>query len=211
MIYGPDAKEQHRRLKSVLKKNERHLNKSLNELSSLKKKTSTLIKQFAKKNDIKNIRIFAKELYQINQQYNRLYTSKAHLDSISMKIEEVFQLNMMQQSISTSTGLMKEVNSLIHLPQMRNTMMELEKELLRSGLINEIMDDTLDIVDNSINEEDLDEQVEQIIAQYTKDQLDKFENIPRVDLPKISVEECRDDEVDSMLNEMKEKLNALQN
>ena len=83
-IWGPDPKEQHRRLKSILRKNDRQLAKSLSELSSLKSKTQQLIKNAAKQNDIKTVRLYAKELYHVNKQYNRMYTSKAvsytHLD-----------------------------------------------------------------------------------------------------------------------------------
>ncbi|CDO96497.1 unnamed protein product [Kluyveromyces dobzhanskii CBS 2104] len=215
-IWGPDPKEQHRKLKSILRKNDRQLSKSLNELSSLKLKTQQLIKQAARQNDIKTVRLYAKELYHVNKQYNRMYTSKAQLQSVGMKIEESFQMNKLQDKMAQSAGLMREVNSLVRLPQLRVTMMELEKELVKSGIITEMMDDAMESYDEA-EEDEIDEQVEQIVAEYTSEKLGKVEEIPNVVLSEPSVEEQEavpesniDEEADNMIKAMKERLNALQ-
>ncbi|KAG0670428.1 Vacuolar protein-sorting-associated protein 24 [Kluyveromyces marxianus] len=222
-LWGPDPKEQHRKLKSILRKNDRQLNKSLNELSSLKSKTQNLIKQAAKKNDIKTVRLYAKELYHVNKQYDRMYTSKAQLQSVGMKIEESFQMNKLQDKMAQSAVLMREVNSLVQLPQLRATMMDLEKELVKSGIITEMMDDTMEPYEDVEEEEEVNEQVEQIVAQYTSEKLDKVEDAPNIVLSapepeqEISTENQEvvpeskiDSEADDMIKAMKERLNALQ-
>lgn len=222
-IWGPDPKEQHRKLKSILRKNDRQLSKSLNELSSLKAKTQQLIKQAAKQNDIKTVRLYAKELYHVNKQYNRMYTSKAQLQSVGMKIEECFQMNKLQDKMAQSAVLMRDVNSLVRLPQLRGTMIELEKELVKSGIITEMMDDTMEPYEDVEEEEEVNEQVEQIVAQYTSEKLDKVEDAPNVVLSapepeqEISTENQEvvpeskiDSEADDMIKAMKERLNALQ-
>ncbi|AET39621.1 ESCRT-III subunit protein VPS24 Ecym_4589 [Eremothecium cymbalariae DBVPG len=214
-LWGVDPKEQHRKLKGILRKNQRELDKSLRELSVLKGKTQALIKKSAKANDVKTVRIYAKELYQINKQYDRVYTSKTQLQSIGMKIEESFQMNKMQQKMAQSTGLMMEVNSLVHIPQLRNTMMELEKELVKSGIISEMMDNSLDVLDADIEDEEVEEQVEQIVAKYTNDKFNMVNNIPQTQLnhqenQEVAAEEQIEDEADNMLKEMRERLNALQ-
>ncbi|CCD27369.1 ESCRT-III subunit protein VPS24 NDAI_0K01780 [Naumovozyma dairenensis CBS 421] len=220
-IWGPDPKEQQRTIKTMLKKNSRAIEKSLRELSALQKTSQQLIKRSAKKNDIKAVRTYAKELYAINKQYERMYTSKAQLESVSMKIEEAFKMKNLSEQMGQSTGLMMEVNSLVRLPELQGTMMELEKELMKSGIISEMIDDTMEAVgeSNEEMEEEADAEVNKIIEQYTTEKFNKVNEVPVTDLDnaepqeeeKEVPEEQVDEEADKMLREMKERLNALQN
>ncbi|KAL3237380.1 ESCRT-III subunit protein VPS24 [Nakaseomyces bracarensis] len=218
-IWGPDIKEQQRNIKSLLRKNSRQIDKSLRELSVLQNKTQALIKKSAKKNDVRNVRLYAKELYYINKQYTRMYTSKAQLESVSMKIDEAFRMRTLSNQMANSTGLMREVNSLVRLPQLQGTMVELEKELMKSGIISEMIDDTMESIDDTeeLNDE-VDAEVNKIVEQYTTEKLEKADNVPTTELSK-PVEETEqevpedeiEDEADKMLNEMRDRLRALQN
>lgn len=222
-IWGPDPKEQNRRIKMTLRKNGRSIDKSLRELSVLQTKTQQLIKKSAKKNDAKTVKLYARELYQINKQYNRMYTSKAQLDSVGMKIEEAFRMRMLSNQMADSAGLMREVNSLVKLPQLQSTMIELEKELMKAGIINEMIDDTTEAVqqgDNEAMDEEVDEEVNKIVEQYTSNKFDKVDNAPQTELPAVEEPSKQEEEVpegqideeaDNMLNDMKERLRALQN
>lgn len=222
-IWGPDPKEQNRRIKMTLRKNGRSIDKSLRELSVLQTKTQQLIKKSAKKNDAKTVKLYARELYQINKQYNRMYTSKAQLDSVGMKIEEAFRMRMLSNQMADSAGLMREVNSLVKLPQLQSTMIELEKELMKAGIINEMIDDTTEAVqqgDNEEMDEEVDEEVNKIVEQYTSNKFDKVDNAPQTELPAVEEPSKQEEEVpegqideeaDNMLNDMKERLRALQN
>ncbi|CAG61819.1 VPS24 [Nakaseomyces glabratus] len=217
-IWGPDVKEQQRNIKSLLRKNSRQIDKSLRELSALQNKTQSLIKKSAKKNDVRNVRLYAKELYHINKQYSRMYTSKAQLESVSMKIDEAFRMRTLSNQMASSTGLMMEVNSLVRLPQLQGTMIELEKELMKSGIISEMIDETMESIGDTdeLNDE-VDEEVNKIVEQYTSEKLAKVENVPTTELPKSEQEEQEvpeeeiEDEADKMLNDMRDRLRALQN
>ncbi|CAI4044887.1 hypothetical protein SKDZ_11G1660 [Saccharomyces kudriavzevii ZP591] len=217
-IWGPDPKEQQKRIKSVLRKNGRSIDKSLRELAVLQNKTQQLIKKSAKKNDIKTVRLYAKELYQINKQYDRMYTSRAQLDSVRMKIDEAVRMNSLSNQMADSAGLMREVNSLVRLPQLRNTMIELEKELMKSGIISEMVDDTMESVGDVGEEMDdaVDEEVNKIVEQYTNEKFKNVDHVPTIELPTNEEDqeipdEKVDEEADKMVNEMRERLKALQN
>ena len=225
-IWGPDPKEQNRKIRMTLRRNGRSIDKSLRELSVLQTKTQQLIKKSAKKNDVKTVKLYARELYQINKQYNRMYTSKAQLDSVGMKIEEAFRMRMLSNQMADSAGLMREVNSLVKLPQLQSTMIELEKELMKAGIISEMVDDTTETVGQGGDEEmdeEIDEEVNKIVEQYTSNKFDKVDNAPQTELPTTTdstkqeeqereiPENQIDEEADNMLNDMKERLRALQN
>ncbi|CAL9727630.1 vacuolar protein-sorting-associated protein 24 [Monosporozyma unispora] len=217
-IWGPDPKEQHRKIKAALRKNGRQIDRNLNELQMLQKKTKDLIKRSAKQNDMKAVRVYAKELYQINKQYNRMYTSKATLNSVTMKVEEAYKMKNLTNSMATSTGIMREVNSLVRLPQIQTSMVELEKELMKAGIMTEMVDDTMESLDMGEDEmdEEVNEQVNKIIEEYTTDKFAKVNNVPDVQLPTTAQSEEEtpedkvDEEADKMIDDMRQRLRALQ-
>ncbi|CAR22611.1 ESCRT-III subunit protein VPS24 [Lachancea thermotolerans CBS 6340] len=215
-IWGPDPKEQHRKIRTLVRRNGRSLDKSLRELNALQSKTQALIKRSAKQNDTRSVRIYARELYQINKQYKRMYTSKAQLQSVGMKIDEAFRMQSLQENMALSAGLMREINSLVRLPYLQSSMMELEKELVKSGLISEMIDDTMEMAtEDEDMEEEAEREVKKIVDQYTSSKLDELDDIPADELPgkeeEIVPDDKIDDEADNMLNEMRERLKALQN
>lgn len=215
-IWGPDPKEQHRKIRGLVRRNGRSLDKSLRELAALQTKTQGLIKRAAKQNDTRSVRIYARELYQIDKQYKRMYISKAQLQSVGMKIDEAFRMQDLQENIALSAGLMREVNSLVRLPYLQSTMMLLEKELVKNGLIGEMLDDSMELAtEDEEMEEEVEQEVNKIVNQYTSAKLDKIDNIPTSEPPmaheEIVPEDKIDDEADNMLNEMRERLKALQN
>ncbi|SMN17758.1 similar to Saccharomyces cerevisiae YKL041W VPS24 One of four subunits of the endosomal sorting complex required for transport III (ESCRT-III) [Maudiozyma saulgeensis] len=220
-LWGPDEKEQHRKIKAILRKNGRSVDRSLNELSQLQAKSKQLIKKAAKKNDIKTVKLYAKELYGINKQYSRLYTSKAQLESVGMKIEEAYKMKTLTTQMAENTDLMREVNSLVRLPQIRNTMVELEKELMKSGIITEMIDDTMESLDEDEElDEEVNEEINKIVEQYTTQKFAAIDELPTAApiLPEPVAKETEqevseeniDEEADRMLSDMKERLRALQ-
>lgn len=216
-IWGPDPKEQHKVIKSTLRKNGRSIDKSLRDLSVLQNKTQQLIKRAARKNDVKTVRLYAKELHAINKQYSRMYTSKAQLESVGMKIEEAFRMRTLSSQMADSAGLMREVNSLVKLPQLQGTMIELEKELMKAGIISEMVDDTMEAVQDQDEEldEEIEKEVNRIVEQYTNQKFEKVDHVPTAEPPSIEQEEevpedKIDEEADNMLSEMRERLKALQ-
>ncbi|RCK67664.1 Vacuolar protein-sorting-associated protein 24 [Candida viswanathii] len=216
-IYGPDPKEQMRKINQLLRKNKRELERSMNQLTPLKKKTESLIKKAAKDKDYKSARLYAKELININRQYNKLYTSRTRIDSITMTINEQYQMNKLTQSIHSSTSVMKEVNQLVHVGAVLQSMQELSRELMKAGIINEMMDDMVDLdyEEDEELESESQEEVNKIIQSLTEDKFSKIENeVPSTEFEEPAVEEpatIEEEEEDAeALDEMRQRLKALQ-
>ncbi|CAM9019491.1 hypothetical protein WICANDRAFT_63911 [Wickerhamomyces anomalus NRRL Y-366-8] len=216
-IWGPDPKEQHRKCKQLVRRNGRQLEKSIRELGSLEKKTESLIKGAARKEDYKTVKIYARELYGIKKQKSRLHKSKAQLDSVGMQIDESFGMLKLQENMKLSSDIMKEVNNLVKLPEITGTMRELSQELVKSGIMNEMVGDTVDMLDENEDEfedEEVDEEVNKIVSEFTKDKFNKVENAPdsklEVPIQPVEEEEPVEEDDEHVLNEMRERLKALQ-
>lgn len=181
----------------------------MNQLQPLKKKSEALIKKSVKNKDLKSAKIYAKELIFIRKQYDKLYLSKTRVDSISMAVNELWQMNKLTQSMQLLTGVMKDVNQLINLGALLNTMQDLSKELMKAGIINEMMDDMIDLdIEEDELEEESQEEINKIIESATED---KFANVemPTAEMP-AQPEEVAEEEDEVALDEMRQRLKALQ-
>ncbi|ODV86511.1 hypothetical protein CANARDRAFT_27706, partial [[Candida] arabinofermentans NRRL YB-2248] len=221
-IWGPDPKEQMRKCQMALRKNKRQIEKQIQELTNLQKKTKTLIKSSLKKNDLKTAKLYAREYRNITKTNERMNVSKATIDSIGFKLNEQQQLIKLKGSMSKSTEIMKQVNSLVNLPQLSSTVQELSKELMKSGIIDEMVDDILDtnIIEDE-DEEEEDEEIELVLKSILNEDKDKSQSqTVTVDdkLPEMISSPVlessngieQDDDDDAMLANMRQRLSALQ-
>ena len=196
----------------------RKLDRDIQGLKITEQKTKNLILQSSKraqrnpsmaKQANQEVRIFARELIRVRKQSGRLQTSKAQLNSVQMQVNEAFSVRKIEGSIKASTGIMKDVNSLVRLPELTGTMRELSSELMKAGIIEEMVDDTLMDTEGLEEDEEAEEEVDKVLSDILKDRLPtsraKGEELPSVAQP----EEEEEDDQAEMLAQMRGRLEAL--
>ncbi|KAG7696989.1 hypothetical protein KL930_002560 [Ogataea haglerorum] len=204
-IWGPDPKEQYRRCQSALRKNKRQIERQLQDLNAVEKKTKTLIRAAVKKDDMKTARMYAREYKNVAKTIQRVTVSKVTLESIGMKLAEQQQMIKLKGSMQKSTEIMKDMNQLVRLPQIGHTVQELSKELTKSGVIDEMMEDMLETTD--IYEDEEDEDVDEVLRTILDEKPKTEVQMPEVVRPEEPEPEEVDDE---LLENMRERLSALQ-
>lgn len=219
LLWKPTPEEQKRKCNALVRQNVRKLDRDIQQLKQTEQKTKTLIQQSSKraqrnpsmaKQANQDVRIFARELIRIRKQNNRLMTSKAQLSSVQMQVNEAFSVRKIEGSIKASTGIMKDVNSLVRLPELTGTMRELSSELMKAGIIEEMLDDTLgenEMLENEADEAE--EEVDKVLSEVLKDRLPaskaKEEELPAAPQP----EEEEEDNQEELLAQMRGRLEAL--
>lgn len=128
-----------------------------------------------------------------------------------MQVNEAFSVRKIEGSIRASTGIMKDVNSLVRLPELTGTMRELSAELVRAGIIEEMVGDSLP--ENELLEGEDDEaeaEVDKILTEILKDRLPAAAQKTE-ELPAQLTEELEEEEEDQqeMLAQMRGRLEAL--
>lgn len=197
----------------------RKLDRDIQQLKTTESKTKQLILQSSKraernpsmaKQANQDVRIFARELIRVRKQNGRLATSKAQLQSVQMQVNEAFSVRKIEGSIKASTGIMKDVNSLVRLPELTGTMRELSAELMKAGIIEEMVGDTLP--DNELLEgedEEAEEEVEKVLGEILKDRLPAAKT-KEDELPQQPVEaEEEEEDQEEVLAQMRGRLEAL--
>jgi charged multivesicular body protein 3 len=62
-------------------------------------------------------------------------------------------------AVEKSTQVMASMNRLMKIPEMQKTMQEMSKEMMKMGIIEELMDDAMGSLDDDDIEEDADKEV----------------------------------------------------
>lgn len=201
-----------------MRQNVRKLDRDIQGLKQTEIKTKNFILQANKraqrnpamaKQANQDVRIFARELIRVRKQSSRLHTSKAQLQSVQMQVNEAFSVRKIEGSIKASTGIMKDVNTLVRMPELTGTMRELSAELMKAGIIEEMVGDTLP--DNELLEgedEEAEEEVEKVLGEILKDQLPAGK-AKEEELPAQPVEEEGEEDQAEMLEQMRGRLEAL--
>lgn len=123
-----------RKCNSLIRANSRKLDRDISQLRALDVKTKQFIVAASRRAErnpsqaaqaAKETRIFARELLRIRKQNSRLNTSKAQLESVRMQVNEAFSVRKIEGSLKASTGIMKDVNTLVRLPELTGTMRQL--------------------------------------------------------------------------------------
>lgn len=126
-----------------------------------------------------------------------------------MQVDEAFSVRKIQGSLKASTGIMKDVNTLIRLPELTGTMQELSQELMKAGIIEEMVGDMLpndELLEGE--DEEAETEVDKVLGEVLKGRL----GTPEQQVPEVPVEqEVEEEEEDreAELEQMRGRLEAL--
>ena len=207
-----------RKCNSLIRSNTRKLDRDMSQLKVLDQKTRQYILAASKrgqrnpsqaKQAAQETRTFAKELIRIRKQSSRLATSKAQLQSVQMQVNEAFSVRKIEGSIKASTGIMKDVNTLVRLPELTGTMRELSQELMKAGIIEEMVGDSLpddDLLEGE--DEEAESEVDKVLGEILQGKLPKAKVDEKpVEEPGVPEEDLEDQE--ATLEQMRGRLEAL--
>jgi len=221
-FYGPTPEEQKRKCNALVRQNMRKLDRDIQNLKAMETKTRNLILAASKraqrnpsqaKQAQQETRIFAKELIRARKQSARLNTSKATLESVRLQVNEAFAMRKINASIKSSVGIMKDVNSLVRLPELTGTMRELSQELVKAGIIEEMVGDSMP--NNELLEDEDEEaetEVDKILGEVLKDKVQApGAQLPSEPIGPVEAQPAEEEDMDSeeMLAAMRGRLEAL--
>ncbi len=203
---------------AIIRKNVRGLDRDITQLRVLDQKTKKLILDASKrgqknpsqaKQAAQETRTFARELIRVRKQSARLATSKAQLQSVQMQVNEAFSVRKIEGSLKASTGIMKDVNTLVRLPELTGTMRELSQELMKAGIIEEMVGDVIpdaELLEGEDQEAEL--EVDKVLGEVLHGKLGKVVAAEER-LPQPVEEEEDSEDQEATLEQMRGRLEAL--
>ncbi|CAM6047844.1 unnamed protein product [Sphagnum compactum] len=162
----PTPQEQLREWQRKLRQEARNVERQVRDIQREEKNVQKSIKEAAKRNDMQSAKSLARELVSSRRVVDRLYANRAQLNSISMHLGESVATARAVGHLQKSADVMKLVNGLMKTPEMAVTMQEFSKEMLKAGVIEEVMSDELDsALDNDDIEEEIEEEVDKVLSE----------------------------------------------
>ncbi|XP_076630442.1 vacuolar protein sorting 24 [Colletes latitarsis] len=210
---GKNPKEMVQEWTHKLRKEGFQLDRQVRAIQREEEKIKRALKEAAKKGDKDVCKILAKEIIRARKTCNKIYTSKAHMNSISLQMKNQLATIRVAGSVSKSTEVMQAMQSLVRVPEVAATMRELSKEMMKAGIIEEMLDETMDSIEDSEDVEDeADEEVDKILWEVTAGQLGTAPAVvtetPGSVVASTSMEEGEQVD-DKELEEMKMRLQSL--
>ncbi|KAI1376016.1 hypothetical protein F4677DRAFT_420030 [Hypoxylon crocopeplum] len=227
LFVKPDPNAQMRKCNSLIRSNIRKLDRDITQTRQAEIKAKNLIIQADRRGQRnpqqarqaqREVREFAGELIRTRRTIARLTTSKAQLSSVQMQVNEAFAVRKIEGSIRASVGVMKDVNSLIKLPQLAATMRDLSSELMRAGIIEEMVGESLPVDDVLEDEEEEAEgEVDKVLGEILKGRMEKAGPTPSGPLPAQQQQEQQqpvvadeeEEDQEAMMDQMRNRLEAL--
>ncbi|KAI3387778.1 hypothetical protein SNEBB_007119 [Seison nebaliae] len=171
----PDPKEQVNEWTKKLRAEGRKLDREIWGIQREEAKVTKSLKEAAKRGDKDICKILAKEIVRSHKAIAKLYSSKAHINSVMNQMRLQLSQMKMAGNMKQSADVMQSMQQLVKLPTMRKVATELSKEMMKAGIMEEMMDDTMAsaLGDDEDLEIEADEEVDKILYEVTKGELGK--------------------------------------
>ncbi|KAJ8269412.1 hypothetical protein COCON_G00120190 [Conger conger] len=196
-----------------IRKEMRVIDRQIRDIQREQEKVKRSIKDAAKKGQRDVCIVLAKEMVQSKRAVNKLYTSKAHMNSVLLSMKNQLSVLRVAGSLQKSTEVMKSMQSLVKIPEIQATMRELSKEMMKAGIIEEMLEDTFEgMEDEDEMEEAAEEEVDKILFEITAGALGKAPSKVTDALPEVEAQgatAASEDEAEEDLEEMQSRLEAL--
>ena len=208
-----DPKEQVNEWCKKIRKEGYNLDRQINAIKREEAKVTRSLKEAAKKGDKESCQILAKELINSRKAVTKLYTAKANLNSVQMQMKSQLATLKVAGTLQTSAEVMKSMSQLVKLPEIQKSMMELSREMMKAGVIEEMMEDVMEpLGEEEEMEEAAQAEIDKVILEITTG---KLKDAPRAladTLPAAGAEAAGEEEPvedDGELEEMQSRLEAL--
>ena len=109
------------------------------------------------------LRIYAKNLISAQKTKDKHMIQKTKIQSVEYSINQLLMNIKMKNVMGSATNIMKEVNSLANIPEISQNIANMQMQLEKHGLINEMIEDAMDEATDL--DVDVDEKTEQLLRE----------------------------------------------
>ncbi|MES1908710.1 MAG: hypothetical protein MHM6MM_001588 [Cercozoa sp. M6MM] len=206
-----DVKEIIREQKRMVDRSIRQLERERKGLERQEVKLKNDIKKMAKQNQMKPVRVMAKDLVRMRKSQEKFINLMAQLRGLSLQMTEMQSQATLQRSMHSCARSMSVLNAQMNLPMLQRVMREFAKQSEQMEFKQEMLEDTMD----AAMEDEEDEIAEDMIVNQVLDEIgisaaeelvDAPSKVPyaawRVPQRAEAVEEKTDDELEARLNNL---------
>lgn len=190
------------------------MDRQIRQIQREEDKIKRSLKEAAAKNDKEICKILAKEIIRSRKAVTKIYTSKAHINSVQLQMKNQLATLKIAGSLQKSTEVMQAMHALVRLPEVAANMREMSREMTKAGILEEMIDETMESIEDTEElEEQAEEEVNKVLWEITAGKLGEAPAVPSgamsvqpepVPSTSVAVEDDEDD-----MKDMQSRLHAL--
>ncbi|GIY61099.1 hypothetical protein CDAR_61141 [Caerostris darwini] len=177
----PTVEEQMRDQSRVLRRAQRDVEKDRRALERQEKQLEMEIKKAAKQGNKQVLTVLAKNLVTVRKQKARTYTASSKIMSVGSQTKAMHSSAKLANTMATTTKTMGSVNKELNPQGIMKTMHDFEKESMKMGMAEEIVEDSLNsVLSESGDEEEEDAVVNQVLDEIGIEISGKMSKVPLI-------------------------------
>jgi len=153
-----------------LRSEARTVDRSIRVIEREEEKVRKQIKESSKRNgDARAINTMCKTLVRSQRGKDRLYSARARMHATASELQAIGATMRMADSMKGSTEVLQMMNSLANIPETHEAMASMRKEMFKAGLVEEIVEESMEAMDDPELEEAAAEEVERVLDELAVD------------------------------------------
>eukprot|EP00928_Gymnodinium_smaydae_P051307 TRINITY_DN34836_c0_g1_i1.p1 TRINITY_DN34836_c0_g1~~TRINITY_DN34836_c0_g1_i1.p1 ORF type:complete len:223 (-),score=79.04 TRINITY_DN34836_c0_g1_i1:40-708(-) len=160
------AREWQRRLRGEVRTVERSMRQIERDEEKIKRDIKTMAKQGG---DPKAIKTLATSLVRSSKAKTRLLSARATMMAAANEVQNIAATSRLADTMSKSTDVMQQMNALVRVPELHESMETMRLEMMRAGLIEEMVDEGLEDIDGPELEEEALAEVDRVLDELAID------------------------------------------
>jgi charged multivesicular body protein 3 len=159
--------EQAKEWMSKLKAETRTIDREFRSIEREEDKLKTQIKAAAKKGERTAATVMAKGIVRSRRTVERMMMTKTQINSTIVELKQQSAMLKVSSVLGQNVNVMRLMNQLVSVPQISATMREMQQQMMRTGLIGEMVAEAIESVDDADLETDADAEVEAALFEVT--------------------------------------------
>lgn len=179
-----------------LQRQNRSLERDKNTITREQMKLKQQLKAEAKKQGHEGaVRTMAKSIVRSQAASDRLTEAQTRINSVCYQLKSQQATSNVVGVMGKSVGVMQQMSALIKLPEMAETARNMSREMAKAGLIDEMMNETMDSLDDSSLESEADAEVDKVMYELTDGQFGSIAALkPRAKVEQEAVVDAADEQ-----------------
>jgi len=196
---GPaDPKETVKKWKREMRSEQRKVDRQIRGIQREEEKVKRSIRDAAKRKDMSTCKMLAREVVRSRKVVTRLHTSKAQMNSVVMQMENQLAQQKVTGHMQKSTEVMKMMNKLMKVSEISETMQAMQKEMTKAGVIEDMTNDAMEVLDGDDDEDAADEEVERVMTELNAETMGSARAAPTKAVAAAAEQEEDDDDMSGL-------------
>jgi charged multivesicular body protein 3 len=154
------AKERVKQWNRTLQHKIRELDRQILEIQRAESKAQISAKKAAKDGQLASAQILAREIVRSRNAVLKLNIAKSNISSIMMTLSSQETMSRLMSGMKGASTILAQMNQLMHIEQLRDTVRDMSKEMAKADLISEVVDEGFESI---FTEQEAEEDVQNIL------------------------------------------------